>query len=229
MWIRGLMAFLFVHWFFVFSFGQREYPPCEAYESNEDDTIVAIQSYGNYLYAGIENILHVNKQKVGYPYELKTDNGDIFFYKGNYNIMPAFLGTATVFLHKKKGDTSIIMFQKSFFVKRLPRLKISMCDLIINKAIRIDKRYLLACDSIDVYYTDDLIGSGDWLEVIRFSIGYSYGAYYVDYTSMNNKMTQQMKEAIKNMRPGQNLNFHVTCINTDGVKVSVPKISVQVY
>ncbi|MFW5804772.1 MAG: hypothetical protein ACOCWG_06035 [bacterium] len=245
----GNIGFLGI--FFWLSLGnaiycQREYPPCEAFINRDNDTILVNTSYSNTFYLGIDNIFKINKPVfkdsvyvdsvfTGFKYqdsisqslELSTNNGKILKDNGYYYIIPKTQGLATVYL-KDKNNKKII-HEKEFPVKKLPSLKVTMCDLILNDVKTINRLFLLACDSIGVYYTDDLVDSQKWLTITRFSIGYNYGNYFIEYASRNNRYTSQMISGIKKISPGNMLRINITCENKTGFKIVIPTISIKVY
>ena len=206
---------------------QREYPPCDAYTDRENDTLLVTSSYSNTLYIGMDNIIHVKLKDSAC--RIKTDNGQIFKddEEEDYCLLPKEQGTAVISLEDTvKGR---IIYKKAFFVKKLPPLKVSLCDLILNNAERVNRLFLLSCDSINVYYTDDIVGADKWLEVTRFTIGYNYGTYFVEFASRDNHYTSQMEKALREVRTGSVMRVNITCKDKTGFKIVLPVISFKIY
>lgn len=207
---------------------QREYPPCEAYISRDYDTILITRSYSNTLYVGIDNIVKVNKKVIKFPVELATDNGEIFPEDDFYYLIPYKVAPTTLTLYKK-GDKKTLVGKFTYQVKSLPPPQVSMCDLLIDKVSEIDKRFLLNCNTIKAYYSDDLVNANEWLEITRYSIGYTYGNYYIEFFSPTNTMTDEMKDAIVKMPNGSRLNINLTCKSQGNIKIVLPTIQIMVY
>lgn len=224
-----LISVFFILFCLRFGISQREYPPCAAYNESETDTISTLNSYSNTLYVGIDNILKVNKNILRFPFRVTTNNGIIYEDNSNYYIMPERLGTSIISIYPKANVNAPPVLQKTFFVKRLPQPQLSLCDLLLYKVKEVDRNFLLNCDKLDVFYTDDLKNSNNWLKIIRINMGYSYGSFFVEHSSVNNIITGQMKNLMRKIPPNEYLIITVTCINKDNVKMVLPSCNLKVY
>jgi hypothetical protein len=160
----------------------------------EAGSIVSLTSKKGILYNGIDNTLAVDTSLYGDADGIivKSNNGILVHDTCNrYLCIPDKLGTMWLSLYAVKGfDTSKIGF-KYFSVINIPEPLLTINDRPVKTPSDISKSELLHCDSLGVYFTDDIPGSQNWMTITEFSLGYSYGGFYVEHVNPSNKFTRE--------------------------------------
>lgn len=174
-------------------------------KSLEDSSVIATGSKKNYLYAGIDNILKLNLPGPAEEYLLTTNNGIIFFDESGYTTIPERSGKARIIVSKKEGADTNIMGYNFFTVKNLPDPLLMIDTLVFSEKDTIMKRTLLSADSLNIIFSQDIIGSEKWLKILNYNIGYVYGGFYKSYNCQGNLINNKIKFMINNLGPGKDI------------------------
>ena len=93
----------------------------------------------------------------------------------------------------------------------------------------IPRNFLLENDTLGIFITDDVIGSEKWVKINRFTFGYVYSSVYISYNNMGNKISDETKDAIKKLRPGQEISINVSIESEGRVIRHIPVITTIIF
>ncbi len=168
-----------------------------------DSIVVAIDSRNNILYSGIDNRLITDYSgfEENYEYILKVNNGIVFADSNYYITIPDRPGNARFLLLGLRDSDTVIIGYRYFKVKIVPDPMLVVDTLRLKEEDVISKNHFLNSDSLDIFISDDIIGSGDWFKIIKFTLGYVYGGYYLEHTNNTNIISRETKQIIYNIGP----------------------------
>ncbi len=182
-----------------------EISKCQTRYGNElsDSVFIAVDSRNNILYTGIDNYIEndFSKFEDGYEYIIKVNNGIVFPDSNNYVAIPDRPGNARFLVYGlQNGDTTLIGY-KYFRVKNVPEPRLAVDTLRLKEEDTINKSHFLNSDSLNIFISEDIIGSENWFRIIKFTLGYVYGGYYVEHTNNTNVISQETKQIIFTIGP----------------------------
>jgi hypothetical protein len=194
--------------------------------------IVTQSSYKGYLYSGIDNFLKIDPSlKKDYDtIILKSNNGKIYTDSNNLIlIIPDRPGKVRLTLTgiTNKDTTELGYFY--FIVFGIPEPKLTLNTIPIESPCSIPKKALVDCDSLGVYFSNDIIGSENWVKVSRFTLGYNYGGFYISHLNPSNKFTLNTKQILNQLGPDREITIRPT-IETEGkVSRELPIYKITIY
>ncbi len=224
--ISFLLAFIFL----INTYGQPNFPPCVAFDSTGKDTIRAINSHSNSLYAGIDNQVEINKKNV--PFKniiVECYMGMVMEDEGYYDIIPAKVGTTVISIYQyDKGDT-VLYFKKTMNVKRLPQPYITLDKVKLTDYPSISKQILLKKKSFEVHLSDDIIDDNQWFSVKEITIGYQVGQLYVTKSCEGAELPEDLLQIIEKLTPGTEVSFVFTITGSGDVFKRMPPLKFKIY
>jgi len=167
----------------------------------DNNIIVSLTSKRGVLYNGIDNILKLNQpldSVIKYTFLMQTNNGYITKDTGTYYLcIPQRTGELRLTLFKIAAYDTIMIGYRFFLVENIPDPLLTINSRPISTPITLPKMALLNCDSLGVFFSEDIPGSDGWMTITEFTIGYSYGGFYVSHTNLTNKLTDKTKALIR--------------------------------
>lgn len=165
--------------------------------------LTTVDSRNNILYTGIDNRIKADYSEfdVSYEYILKVNNGLVFPDSIWYISIPDRPGNARFLICGVRNSDTVLFGYRYFEVRNVPDPLLSVDTLRLKEEDVISKSHFLNCDSIYIFISDDIIGSEKWFKIIRFTLGYVYGGYYVEHTNNTNILSRETKEIILTIGP----------------------------
>lgn len=169
-----------------------------------DSGIVTLNSKSNFLYTGIDNVIEIKNVPFS-NYFLTTNNGIVFPDSIQYITIPSRSGKARIVVFEINGvDTSIFGYNY-FTVKNIPDPMLKIDTFCFSEKDTISKKTFLKADSLNICFSNDIIGSENWFKIVRYSIGYVYGGFYKSYNYDGNKLNNEIKYIVNNLGPGKDI------------------------
>jgi hypothetical protein len=210
--------------------GLCETPPCAAFDSTGKDSIRAVNSYSNSLYAGIDNYIEINKKKI--PFKniiVEVERGMAMEDDGSYFVIPSKPGFTMINIYEyDKGDTNLVI-RKAMKVFPVPQPYITIDKTKITEQKYIGKEKFTKNNHFEVHLSEDLIDDSNWYSIKEFTMGYPVGQQYVTKTADGNALTTEMITSIQKMMPGKELSFSFTLEGIGGMYKRIPPIRVKIY
>jgi hypothetical protein len=200
-----MQKFYMILFFGILFFSLTKIAACQTRYGNElsDSVLKAVDSKNNILYAGIDNriITDYSRFEEDHEYILKVNNGIIFSDSIYYISVPDRPGDARfLVLGIRDNDTALIGY-RYFEVRNVPEPLLAVDTLRLKEEDVISKNHLLNCDSLNIFISDDIIGSESWFKIVKFTLGYVYGGYYVEHVNNTNKLSRETKQIIYTIGP----------------------------
>lgn len=192
--------------------------------------VYSTTSKSNTLYTGIDNRLALS-EKLTSTYDsliLKTNNGKLLF-DSSYFVLPRRSGKLRVEVHSYSNAKIDTVGYLNFKVLPLPRPKIAINNQIIADSMLVSTETFMRGDSILIAISDDIIGSSNWIEVKEFSIGYNYGAYFIEESSKSNKISDEMKSLVYKKGAGRMFSVKVISQSASSMRNTNPMFKIMFY
>jgi hypothetical protein len=198
----------------------------------DENAIKSITSSKDILYNGIDNRLRLD-QKVFYGFDtllLHSNNGSILIDTLNtYLCYPEKVGSLWLTVYSiLNNDTAMLGF-KYFLVENIPEPLLTLNNRPIKTPITLPKSTLISCDSLGVFFSEDLKGSENWMTITEFSLGYSYGGYYVSHNNPSNKLSKSTKDIISKLGPEKELSIRPVVRSEGKVMKQLPIYRITIY
>jgi hypothetical protein len=197
-----------------------------------ETSIVSLSSKKGYLYAGIDNYLMLDSSLVNNSIftALGTSNGQVFMDTNNVGlIIPEKAGKLRLSLICTDGSDTVLNGYKYFHVKDIPDPQLTLDSIPIPSNAAIKKNVLLSCDSLGIYFSDDIIGSSHWMIITGFILGYNYGGFYVSHINPTNKLSKETKELINRIGSEEEISIRTTIEYECKIKKELPIYRIQIY
>ncbi len=197
----------------------------------EENSIQCISTNSGYLYSGIDNYIKVSDSiLLKYPeLTMHTSNGVV--KKDSINlflVIPSKPGRIRLTVFNAFNDTSAIGYEY-LQVKQIPEPKLMLNNYKIDSRAQIPKSLLMNCDSLSVYFTDDLPGSQLWLQITEFTLGYNYGGFHVSYPNPSNHILFETKEIINRLGPEHEISIRVKALSGGVITKELPIYRIILY
>jgi len=177
----------------------------------------------------VDNYLYVNPDIKQNNIIITTDNGHVFHDEGMYCIIPATYGILNLDLFQVINEDTVLLLSKKFPAFEVPPPVLKIGNYKVTELEELSWSILMNCDSIGIFISDDIIGAEDWVYIEKFTFGYQYGSYYVSHSSRGNKFTEEIKEAIKKLKPGQEISIRVWLGSKGSIVREIPIYRVRIY
>jgi hypothetical protein len=191
--------------------------------------IIAKQSRSNVLYVGIDNVIlfpTLNQDSIF----LTTTNGMIFRDSGRFVIIPEKPGYARILVYKLGlQKDSLVIGTNKLQTRRFPKPELLIDNLKLNDVQQIPKGLLLSADSINIQFSDDIIGIDNWYSIKGFTFGYIYGNHYLSFENEGNRFNKESKKSMYNLRPGDEIIIRVWLESNMNLSIRRPIFKKIVY
>jgi hypothetical protein len=209
---------------------EEEYPPCSAYDTIGKDTLRAVNSYGNFLYVGIDNEILVNPSKFSYKaYFIKTTNGEVFSDEGSYIIIPSHEEPAILTIYGLPENDTVFLFSKIMEVKTLSLPYIICGGYRLSNLKYIRKQFFSSNDSFEIHLSTDFVDDSKWYSIKDITMGYTYGTIYKTLSCCGNKLSKQLKHEINMLLPGKEITLIFRVVSEGDVIKTLPAIKLVIY
>ena len=159
-----------------------DYPPCQAYAPQGKDTIDALYSYSNALYAGIDNYIYINKKKISFPVLVECTMGLAMEEDTMFIVVPSKPGKTTIRLFKEGDTTGMPVFEKEMEVLAFPKPFIKFDFDRLDTLKHLSLLRLKKTNKFSVALSDDLTNESKWFKVKSITVGYAIGHQYMTYS-----------------------------------------------
>ncbi|MBN1598055.1 MAG: hypothetical protein JW894_07155 [Bacteroidales bacterium] len=198
----------------------------------DENTMTVVSSRGGNLYSGIDNYFRIS-EVITEDYDTvlvhSTNGAPLPDSNDLVLLIPNRPGKVRLTYYGVSGyDTTTIGYQH-FMVRRVPEPKMLIDDRPISTPGIIAKRYLLYCDSLGVYFSDDIIGSEYWLRVKEFTLGYNYGGFHVSHLNPSNKMTLRTRQILYRIGPDRTISIKLTVEAEGDIMRELPIYRLTIY
>ncbi len=172
-----------------------------------DSILTAVNSRSNILYAGIDNEIYVDYSGLGIytEYLLTVNNGVVLPDSTCYISIPDRTGKARFLVFGINGTDSTLIGYRYFQVENVPEPLLYIDSLLVKRNDMVSKQHFLNSDSLGIFISDDIIGAEGWYKTIKFTLGYVYGGYYVEYTNNTNMISREAKRIIYTIGPSMEI------------------------
>ena len=214
----------------LFSFAQSNFPPCTAYDKNGKDTLRALNSHSNSLYAGIDNLVEVVKTNLNYKKILiKCSNGLVFADNTNtFNIIPSKTGTILLFVYQYDEGDTVLVFTKAMNVLKVPSPYVDIERVKISDIQSIDREFFKKNKRFEVHVSDDFVDDSQWYNIKEFSVGFAKGQFYVSKNCLGSVLSDDAIELISKVIPGKEVSFVFTITGTGDIFMRMPPVKVKI-
>lgn len=186
-------------------------------------------SISNTLYLGIDNIITISPSILtDTSFIIVTDNGRLIIDSNKITIIPRKLPVARIQIYKKTETDTTLFSSKRFQVKYVPQPRLMIGNEKIKNNSTVKKETILNTSGLQIFLSEDIVGSNDWFSINRFSIGYGSGAVYKSIDAYNHLFTEEMKEFVKNLHPGQQINIKVKIESKGNMIKNMPIYSIRI-
>ena len=172
-----------------------------------DSILTAVNSRNNILYAGIDNEISMDYSRLDMyiEYILTVNNGIVFPDIFDYIAIPGRPGKARFLVLGIDGRDTVLIGYRYFQVENVPEPLLIIDSLLLNENDTVSKQHFLNSDSLGIFISDDIMGSENWFRIVKFTLGYVYGGYYVEYTNNTNKISRETKQIIYSIGPAKEI------------------------
>ena len=199
----------------------------------EDTSLVCISSLEGVLYSGIDNYVRVDSSLYADCDEIYLETTQGIAMKDTNNlflVIPERPGKVRVSLlcKNESGEEEVARYQL-FHVRNLPEPQLTLDTIPISNPSYIAKNVLIRCDSLGVYFSDDLVGSSEWLSITEFQLGYTYGGFHVTHKNETNKISEETKSILNQLGPDHEISIRTTVRAMGNVRKQLPIYRIRIY
>ena len=214
----------------VLTFAQSNYPPCAAYDLTGKDTIRALNSFSNSLYAGIDNPVEIVKSNFNYKNILLKSNNGIIINDDAYNstIIPSKKGELTLRIFQFDNGDTILVFTKDMNVLMVPQPYITIERMKLDGLAGINKSFFKKNRLFEVHISDDFVDDSQWFKIKEVFVGYASGKLYASKSCYGSVLTDEAVKMISNVIPGKEISFVFTIKGTGDLCVRMSPIKIKV-
>lgn len=197
----------------------------------KEESIQCVSSFSGTLYSGIDNYVKIcdSLNQVYNSLGLRTSNGtvakdslDLFL------VVPARPGRIRLTVLNEDWDTAAVGYEY-FQVKTVPGPVLMLNNYKIGPVAQLPKSLLMDCDSLSVFFTEDLPGSEAWLKITEFTLGYNYGGFHVSYLNPSNHVLFETKEIINRLGPESEISIRVKVESVGKIIKELPIYRITIY
>lgn len=195
-----------------------------------NDTLVVPLSLQNVVFKGIDNPFILNTSKFPDGVDsistngqclLESEGGILFHGQGDK-------GPDVLYVNIWPGNDAPLI-RKEFIIRTIPEACIYFGHSGISQTHVLLKKDIISADSVYVLYGHEISESGSWMKVEHFSIGYSYGNYYITKENRGNKVENSIRNLLLGMRPGQEITMRLLLQGNGSMEKEVTDLRFKVY
>jgi len=196
------------------------------------NSVTALNSKKGVLYSGIDNYIKVKKEIVEKfdTIIFQSTNGKVFSDSGDvFVIIPSRPGKVRLSLTGMKRNDSINIGYTVFVIENVPEPRLMLNNIPIPTPCSIPKNVMLNCDSLGIYFNDDIAGSDKWMVISKFVLGYNYGGYYIAHVNPSHILTEETKQIINKVSPDREISILLTTQSGGTIFKKLPIYRITVY
>ncbi len=187
------------------------------------DTVISLTSANNTIVHGIDNKVVIRNGLFKGNVNIQVDKKFILSREGNTFFLRApdinSRENISLLIGDFKNDT---IFYRTLRNEMLPAPSVYFGHVNLTDTKRIMLNDLQMADSVYLLFRHSLSGSSEWLKVKRFTIGYSYGSYYITHDNIGSIISQKIKTIMQGLKPGQELSISILAEGNGMLKKEVP-------
>ncbi len=195
-----------------------------------DEPLVSPLSLENIVFRGIDNPFILNTSLFPRGVDSITANGQ-YLCEPNGSLIYHWDGEReqdVLYINIWFGKTEPTI-RKEFIIRPLPEASIYFGHTCISHTHILLKNDILSADSVYVLYGHEMSENGSWMKVDHYSIGYSYGNYYITKENSGNKVENSVRNLLLGMRPGQEISLRLLLQGLGSMEKEVSDLRFRVY
>lgn len=197
-----------------------------------NSSIVTLSSAKGVLYSGIDNYLKIS-ENITKDYDtvcIESNNGQVVPDSSDIAlIIPNRPGKVRLTLKGIKSlDTTEIGY-RYFTVNRIPEPLLTINNVPVTTPCTIPRMAMITCDSLSIYFSNDIAGSENWLKISKFVLGYTYGGFYISHINPTNRLTTETKRILNQIGPDREISIRLTTISEGMVIKELPIYRIKIY
>jgi hypothetical protein len=197
-----------------------------------ENSVVTLSSSKGVLYNGIDNFLKIDPNlTIGYDTVcIESNNGKVVPDSNNLLlIIPDRVGKVRLTLiGLNKNDTSEIGYTY-FNVIGIPDPKLTINNIPISTPCTIPRKVIINCDSLGIFFSEDIAGSDKWMKISKFVLGYNYGGFYIAHLNPTNILTLETKKILNKIGPDREISLRLTTESEGMVYKDLPIYRITIY
>lgn len=197
-----------------------------------DKSIVTLSSPRGLLYSGIDNFLTVDPS-ITKSYDtilIESNNGKIVPDSNNLIlIVPDRPGKVRLTLNGLKHKDTTEIGYRYFNVLGIPEPKLTINNIPISTPCTIPRKAMINCDSLGIFFSEDIAGSDKWLKISKFVLGYNYGGFYIAHLNPTHILTIDTKKILNKIGPDREISIRLTTESEGMVFKELPIYRITIY
>jgi GldM C-terminal domain len=197
-----------------------------------EKSISTLSSSKGLLYVGIDNLLKIDNSiiKDFDTINIESNNGSIVPDSNHLIlIVPDRPGKVRLNLTGIRNKDSTEIGYKYFNVIGIPDPMLMINNIPINTPCTIPRKVVLSCDSLGIYFSDDIAGSDKWMKISKFILGYNYGGFYISHLNPTNILTNETKQILQKIGPDREISILLTTESEGMVYKELPIYRITIY
>lgn len=191
--------------------------------------IDVVNSKQNILYQGIDNPLKINTEN-NENLIIKTNNGIVYKDNGVFVAIPSKIHETELKIFETNENQDTILIYRAFLQTiRFPMPLLKLGDKVFDEMKEIDRNFLIQCDTIGIFFTDDIIGIENWYKITSYSFGYIYGNHYISFDINGNILDINTKKRLLSLSSGTEIIIRVTIISNSNISIKRPIFRAILY
>ena len=225
------MRIFFLLILICFLYLKRALPQTRYGKTLSKNVIQCVNSKNNHLYAGIDNPIIINYKPINTidTFFIETNNGILFRDSLDLITIPSRGGKSRFLFYDVINNDTTLAGYKYMSVENIPEPSLKIDSVIIRGEGIVSKNLLHKCDSLQIYFTSDIEDSKNWYRVYQFSVGYSYGGYYVSFLNKSNMFLKGTLSLIDRIEPGKEISIKVFVESQGYIRKELPIYRIKVY
>jgi hypothetical protein len=198
----------------------------------KEKSIVTLSSSKGVLYSGIDNFLKVdcNLTKSYDTIVIDSNNGRIASDSNNLIlIVPDRPGKVRLTLSGINSKDTNELGYTYFNVVGIPEPLLMINNLPITTPCTIPRKIMINCDSLGIYFSNDIAGSEKWMKISKFVLGYNYGGFYIAHQNPTNILTLDTKKILNKIGPDREISIRLTTESEGMVFKELPIYRITIY
>lgn len=194
------------------------------------DTINVLNSIHNILYISIDNPIKIVQEDVSFKnLYVTSNNGKLIRKEDHFVAIPQKKVSTKLHVHKVTPEDTVSLKIKELTTIYLPDPVVTMNNKKMTGQDKISKEFLLKCDSVGIYFSDDITTSQNWFEIEGFRLGYFYGSHYLSINNKGAKIQSKIKDRIRKIPQGHKITIHVQLKADNNIAIKGPTFRSKLY
>jgi hypothetical protein len=198
----------------------------------DNTKVTAISSRNGILYKGIDNFVQISPllQSKYDSLLVLCNNGSVLSEKDNIlYVIPVRLGKIRLMLYGITGNDTISLGYTYFEVRAVPEPRLTIDNIPIFTHSAMPRRVLQNCDSLGIYFSNDIVGSENWLKITGFVLVYNYGGFNISHTNPSRVFSKETKAILNRIGPDREIGI-LPIVEGDGnLSKRLPLYRIKIY